>query len=314
MKSRQSSKCPRKFVAGRRQNSRSPKCRLMRWTRCPRAISARPSRSKKLEIGPCRNRNERGCGGLARCARCRIGVASVPVHVYARSKAEIGPQGTPALAAEPEPGEQVDRFPIEDRFAQTERRDRPRVEPGPGEERVAAAHCPDLDAGGRPRARAARMKPERVGDDERVGRNRDRPRRRQAERGKRFGRDRAHQPVRVLRRPAAGRDRHPPLPIEPLRRQTVRSRHVDERHRVRRDIVQEQPRLDGRVKRVGMQIGLRVGRSGMSAAEDRLQIDHRHRRRRSGIADQIAVFRQFEQVPRGRHAVEHATDRARYAG
>ena len=37
---------PRKSVTGSRQNSRSPKLRLTRWTRCPQARSARATRSK----------------------------------------------------------------------------------------------------------------------------------------------------------------------------------------------------------------------------------------------------------------------------
>ena len=50
---------PGNCVAGRRQNSWSPRCRLTRWTRWPRASKARPSRSKNRDSGPCRNRNER---------------------------------------------------------------------------------------------------------------------------------------------------------------------------------------------------------------------------------------------------------------
>src|SRR3954462_7203182 len=37
----------------------------MRLTLYPRAINARPSRSKKVEIGPCRNRKERSSGADA---------------------------------------------------------------------------------------------------------------------------------------------------------------------------------------------------------------------------------------------------------
>src|SRR5260370_24883292 len=72
----------------------------------------------------------------------------------------------PALMAEPEAFEQIDRFPIEDRLAQPERGDRPRVEPGPRQERDAPAERPDLDPGGRPDAQAPCMKPQSVGDDQ----------------------------------------------------------------------------------------------------------------------------------------------------
>ena len=43
---------------------------------------------------------------------------------------------------------------------------------------------------------------------------------------------------------------------EPLWRQAMRARDIDKRHRLGRDIGQEQPCLDGRVKRVGVEIAL----------------------------------------------------------
>src|SRR5271170_1785260 len=121
---------------------------------------------------------------------------------------------------EPDALEEIDRFPIEDRLARAERRDRPRVETGPRQERVAPANGPDLDPAGRPDAWPPCVKAEGVGDDEGVGRSRDRLRRRQAEIGQDRWRDRPDQlllglPNRLPRRPAR-RDAHPPLPFEAL--------------------------------------------------------------------------------------------------
>src|SRR3954454_23309354 len=115
-----------------------------------------------------------GAAATARCARCRtrrsFGTLPCLRPVEGRNRAAR----QPTLTAEPEPREKIDRLPVKNRFAQPKCRDRPRVEPGPRQERIAASHCPDLDTGGRLRARAACVKPECVGDDERVGRYRDR--------------------------------------------------------------------------------------------------------------------------------------------
>src|SRR6266851_6393321 len=316
-KPRQSAKCPRKSVAGKRQNSWSPKCRLTRWTRWPRAISARPSRSKKLDIGPCRNKTERGFPSAWLGAAPRRLVSSGAKTWYwsiALGGIERGAAaaGAPALMPEPDALEEIDRFPIEHRLAQPERGNRPRVEPGPRQERVAPAKRPDLYTRRRPGARAAGVKTEGVGDDEGVGRSGDRPWRRQTEFGQNRRRDRADQLLigltRRLAHLAARRDAHRPFPFEALRRQAVRARHVDERHRIRLDIGQEEPRLDRRMKRVGVQIALRIGRGvrrpGNRAGEDGLDVDHRGSGRGSGIAQQVAVLRQIEQTPRRRNTIE----------
>ncbi len=55
----QPSNRPRKSTAGSRQTSRSPRLRLTRAARWPRAISARATCSKKRDCGPCRKRNDR---------------------------------------------------------------------------------------------------------------------------------------------------------------------------------------------------------------------------------------------------------------
>src|SRR4051812_19056481 len=199
MKARQSSKRPRECVAGNRQNSWSPKCRLIRCTRWPRAINARPSWSKKFEIGPCKNRNERFRPAAAWLPRS-IPAAIVAVYVSIacgglnRIEGRDAVAGAPALTAETHRLEQIDRFPVEDRLAQAERCDRPGVEAGPGQERVAPTEGPDLDPRGRRGARAPGVKAEGVGDDERVRRGRDLAGRRQPEFGERIRSDRAHQP------------------------------------------------------------------------------------------------------------------------
>src|SRR6266849_1694685 len=267
-KPRQSAKCPRKSVAGKRQNSWSPKCRLTRWTRWPRAISARPSRSKKLEIGPCRNKTERGFPSAWLGAAPRRLVLSGAERWYwsitlGGIERGAAAAGAPALMPEPDALEEIDRFPIEHRLAPAER--------------------PDLYTRRRPGARAAGVKTEGVGDDEGVGRSGDRPWRRQTEFGQNRRRDRADQLLigltRRLTQLAARRDAHCPFPFEALRRQAVRARHVDERHRIRLDIGQEEPRLDGRMKGVGVQVALRIGRGvrrpGNRAGEDGLDVDHR---------------------------------------
>src|SRR5712691_8615432 len=308
-KLRQSAKCPRKSVAGKRQNSWSPKCRLTRWTRWPRAISARPSRSKKLEIGPCRNKTERGFpSAWLGAAPRRLVSSGAKTWYWSIALGGIergeGAAGAPALTPEPDALQKIDRFPIEHRLAQPERGDRPRVEPGPRQERIAPAKRPNLDPGRRPGARTSCVKAEGVGDDEGVGRHRDRLRRREAEIRQYRRRDRANQLPLGFARLSTRRDAHRPFPFETLRRQAVRARHVDERHRVRLDIGQEEPRLDGRMKRVGVQIALRVGRPGDRAGEDGLDVDHRGGRRGPGIAQQVAVLRQIEQTPRRRNAAE----------
>src|SRR5436190_17902467 len=96
--------------------------------------------------------------------------------------------------------EEVHRLPIHIRLAQAERRDRPRVEPGPWQERVAPAKCPYFDTGRRLCARSAGMEAEGVGNDERIGRGRDQLRLRQPEFAELIARDRPHQlPLRLVR-------------------------------------------------------------------------------------------------------------------
>src|SRR6202158_2869047 len=108
-------------------------------------MKARPSRSKKSEIGPCRNRNERG---VAACppASCPVSIWFPPMTIPDLARIEGGDGGArpPALMPEPESFEEVHRFPIQVRLAQAERRDRPRVEPGPGPKRGGAAARPGL--------------------------------------------------------------------------------------------------------------------------------------------------------------------------
>ena len=252
-----------------------------------------------------------GGGKPALCGRC---VDLVTVHSPRPpdlGRIEGGDAGSraPALAPETEAFQEVDGLPVQERLAQPERVDRPRVEPGPRQERVAPAKGPDLDAGRRLRARPAGVEAEGVGDDQRVGRRRDMQRLGQPEFGQLGRRDRPGQAllrlaVGVMRLPARP-DAHPPLPQETLWRQAMRARDIDERHRVGSDVGQEQPGLDGRVKGVGVELALRVGRTFDRAAQHRLQIDHRRRRRGPGIADQVAVFRHVQQAARRRHPVEH---------
>ena len=87
---------------------------------------------------------------------------------------------------------------------------------------------------------------------------------------------------------------HAAFPGEPLRGRTVRSRHIGERAGIRRDIGQEQPRLDGRVKRVGVQQGLRIGRAVAGVPRQALDPDHRLGVAAADIADQPAPFRRAQ--------------------
>ena len=80
------------------------------------------------------------------------------------------------------------------------------------------------------------MKAESVGDDERVGRRRNQLRLRQSNLAQLIARDRPHELRLRLTRAFAGPDAHAPFPFEPLWRQTVRARDIDEWHCLRRDV------------------------------------------------------------------------------
>ena len=123
------------------------------------------------------------------------------------------------------------------------------------------------------------MKAESVGDDERVGRRRNQLRLRQSNLAQLIARDRPHELRLRLTRAFAGPDAHAPFPFEPLWRQTVRARDIDEWHCLGRDVGQEQPCLDGRVKRIGVEIALRIGGAVDRAAQHGLDIDHWRRGR-----------------------------------
>jgi hypothetical protein len=100
--------------------------------------------------------------------------------------------------------------------------------------------------------------------------------------------ERALADFRVARRRRG--EAHPPLPCEPLRRQPVRSRHIGKGAGIRRDIGQEQPRLDGRMKGVGVERRLRVGRPVMGVPQDALDPHDRFGVAAADIADQPTPF------------------------
>jgi hypothetical protein len=99
------------------------------------------------------------------------------------------------------------------------------------------------------------------------------------------------EPVAALRH----RDALLLLPPHPLGRHAVRAGDVDEGALVLRHIGQEVEGLDGRVKGVGVEFRLRVGRGIADVAEDRLDIGERLLIERADIAVEPPPVRVGEQ-------------------
>ena len=87
-------------------------------------------------------------------------------------------------------------------------------------------------------------------------------------------------------RRSAGSNAHMLLPGEPLGCQPVRARYISEGPGILRDISQEQPSLDRRVKGVGVEKCLRIRRAGAGVAQDGLHPDHRLGIAAAGVANE----------------------------
>ena len=87
------------------------------------------------------------------------------------------------------------------------------------------------------------------------------------------------------------------LPCEPLRRQPVRARHVDERPLVLRHVGQEIEGLHRRMERVDVEVGLRVGLRVAHVAQDRLHVGQRLLVERADIAVEAAPVADWRAAP-----------------
>ncbi len=114
------------------------------------------------------------------------------------------------------------------------------------------------------------MEAEGIGDDEGIGRNREGAWRGKTQRCQ-FSRLDAKRALSCfdVGRLASG-EAHPPFPGKALPAQPVRAGYIGKGSGVFGDIGQKQPRLDRRVKGIGVQQGLRIGRSGAGMAQNAL--------------------------------------------
>ena len=153
------------------------------------------------------------------------------------------------------------------------------------------------------------MKAERVGDDQRVGRHGESARLRQSERSQ-LGRIDAEGALTDLdiRRMSRGKA-HVPLPGQSFSRQPVRAGNIGEGPPILGNIGEEEPCLDRRMKGIGVQECLRIGRSSAGVAQDALHPDDRLGIAAAGIADQPApVGRSQHRSERGKRGKSFAVE------
>ena len=247
------------------------------------AMSARDQRPtepiEKFEIGPCRNR-KKGLRSFCAPLDIEFGGASVALHVYAGRRLTPGRRAASA-GGRARSGRAGLPTPVEERLAHSETRDLPGVESGPGQERVAAAHRPDLDAAAGRALGPSAWKPEGVGDDEGVGLNWYAVAA-EAERGEAPpAAHRVHQLAPVC--PGAPSRAGPAIPLGSessccgVRKDETKARRRTG-PQIRREHRSGQPGLYGRLKRIGVEdLGSRLGRSGDEGRRGSLQIDDWHR-------------------------------------